>query len=117
MMLIGCFVLYGTLFTWLCGAIGLRFFFRNQGCSGARTAYAKSRVREIERALREYQLEWKECPRTKEPLIDGGYLDARNFTDPWGTAISFRCAVDGEKVVSAGPDQELGTADDITSDR
>ena len=88
--MIGCFVLYGTLFTWLCAAIGWRLFFRND-CSGARLPYAKARVRAIERAVAEYQLDWNECPRTKEALIDGGYLDARNFTDPWGTAISFSC--------------------------
>jgi hypothetical protein len=117
MMLIGCFVLYGTLFTWLCGAIGSRFFFANHCGPGPRLGYARARVLAIKRAVTEYQLDWKDCPRTKEALIDGGYLDARNFTDPWGKAISFRCCVDGDTVVSAGPDQEFGTTDDITSAR
>jgi hypothetical protein len=116
MMMIGCIVLYGTLFTWLCAAIGWRLFVWND-CPGPRTSYAKSRVRTIDRALTEYQLDWNECPRTKDTLIDGGYLDARNFTDPWGTAISWRCAADGQTVSSAGPDRELGTADDITNVR
>lgn len=114
--MIGCFVLYGTLFTWLCAAIGWRFVFKHDR-SGPRASYAKSRVRAIDRALTEYQLDWNECPRTKDALIDGGYLDARNFTDPWGTAISFRCSNDGQTVSSAGPDHELGTADDVTNER
>jgi hypothetical protein len=117
MMTIGCFVLYGTLFTWLCAAIGLRFFFTHSCSPGPRIAYAKSRVRAIERALTEYQLDWNDCPRPKDALIDGGYLDSRNFTDPWEKTISFRCSVDEDRVVSAGPDRIFGTADDVTNER
>jgi hypothetical protein len=116
-MMIGCFVLYGTLFTWLCAAIGFRFFWMHDDGPGPRLTYARSRVLAIEKALREYQLDWNECPGARDALIDGGYLDARNFTDPWGKAISFRCTVDGETVSSAGPDQTFGTADDIRNER
>lgn len=115
--MIGCFVLYGTLFTWLCAAIGFRFISMHRCGPGPRFTYARSRVFAIEQALREYKLDWNECPRTKDALIDGGYLDARNFIDPWGKAIAFTCTADGETVSSAGADRELGTADDIKNER
>jgi hypothetical protein len=117
MMMIGCFILYGTLFTWLCAAIGWRLLSPDRCRLPSRFRYAQSRVFAIEQALREYKLDWNECPPNRNALIDGGYLDARNFTDPWDKAISFTCSIDGEKVVSAGPDHEFGTADDVKNER
>lgn len=35
--------------------------------------------------------------------------------DPWGTTTSGTCDVAGATIVSAGPDRELGTDDDVTA--
>ena len=114
--MIACFVVYGTVFTWLCAAIGLRIFLGNRCGPGPRVRYAVSRVRAIDNAIAQYRLDRNECPRTAAALIEGGYADARNFTDPWGTAISFRCGVAEDVVISAGPDRAFDTPDDVRNE-
>lgn len=47
-----------------------------------------------------YGKRWHTCPTT---------------TDPWGTTTSGTCDVSGATIVSAGPDRELGTDDDVTA--
>lgn len=55
----------------------------------------------------------RSCP-TVEDLVTGRYLDStRRTTDAWGTEFQVGCE-DGEiAVVSAGPDLEFSTEDDI----
>lgn len=56
------------------------------------------------------------CPKTLEDLKAAGVTN-KVPKDPWGNAYEFTCpgkelAVD---VMSAGPDSEMGTADDIAN--
>lgn len=55
----------------------------------------------------------RECP-TVEELVGERYLDgSRRTTDAWDTPFQISCE-DGEvSVISAGPDLELNTEDDI----
>ncbi|MFU8779671.1 MAG: type II secretion system protein GspG, partial [Kiritimatiellia bacterium] len=45
------------------------------------------------------------------PYIRGGM---QAMTDPWGTPFVLRREGNEFRVTSAGPDQQMGTADDIT---
>ena len=56
----------------------------------------------------------QECPRS---IHDLGEFSYREPVDPWGTPLAFKCGapIRGVFVYSAGPDRELDTADDITS--
>ncbi len=58
------------------------------------------------------------CPAKLEVLNE--WMNHKDIRDPWGTDYRFRCrSLTGVTitVISAGEDQELGTADDIRSDR
>lgn len=54
-----------------------------------------------------------DCPSVSD-RIDEGILDrhARD-EDPWGSAFVIECEDADVDVISAGPDRELGTSDDI----
>jgi general secretion pathway protein G len=54
-----------------------------------------------------------DCPAV-EDLTEGGYLDrSRRTTDAWDHAFVVECEGDDILVMSAGPDGELSTEDDI----
>lgn len=54
------------------------------------------------------------CP-TASSLVDGHAVNEKiTATDPWGTPYAITCQDDDVRVRSAGPDQRLDTADDIT---
>lgn len=54
-----------------------------------------------------------DCPSVEE-LTEGGYLDSsRRTTDAWDNDFTVECEGDDVIVVSAGPDGEMGTEDDI----
>ena len=57
--------------------------------------------------------EHDECP-TIEDLLSEKILDKnKNTKDAWGNAFTIECDEDGATVRSAGPDEQMGTEDDI----
>ncbi|MCA9531391.1 MAG: type II secretion system protein GspG [Myxococcales bacterium] len=55
----------------------------------------------------------KDCP-TMDDLVQGQYLDKTKRTaDAWNTPFKIECDGDNVAVVSAGPDKQFGTEDDI----
>jgi hypothetical protein len=57
-----------------------------------------------------------ECP-TIADLVTTGALDSTDATtDPWGGLLRIECDGDDILVLSAGPDRELGTEDDVITD-
>ncbi len=55
----------------------------------------------------------EDCP-TVEDLVEEGYLDkGRRSTDAWDRDFQVECEGDNVVVVSAGPDGQFGTEDDI----
>lgn len=54
-----------------------------------------------------------DCP-TVEDLVEGAYIDrGKRTTDAWDNEFLIECDGDDIAVMSAGPDGELGTEDDI----
>ena len=54
-----------------------------------------------------------DCPGM-EDLTGGGYINsAARTADAWGTDFSIECEGDDIMVMSAGPDGQMGTEDDI----
>jgi len=112
-------ILCGVAVTWMCAAFGLRVsdaVFSIRGCR-SRIKPALLQVRAIESGLTQYQIDQNRCPRTKDDLIDSGFVVRTAFEDPWGTPIAFKCTSDDIRVRSAGPDRVFGTADDVTNER
>jgi general secretion pathway protein G len=55
------------------------------------------------------------CPRSIQELVAAGIV-GRMTRDPWGNDYEIRCTDDEQiDVATAGPDREMGTDDDITS--
>jgi general secretion pathway protein G len=96
------------------GGVGIMAFNRFQD---AQLDTARTEVIKIRGAIETYRVNKRgKCPKTMEDLKAAGFID-KVAKDPWGTTYEFKCP--GEKdqidVVSAGPDGEMGTADDIAS--
>jgi general secretion pathway protein G len=57
------------------------------------------------------------CPKGIDDLIAQGELSKNDTKDPWGTPFIYKCPgtdnPDGADVLSAGPDKQPGTEDDI----
>lgn len=72
------------------------------------------RARTIQNATQAYQMEeGGECPAVAV-LTAGGFLDStKDNADAWGNAFVIECGDDAIHVHSAGPDEQLGTEDDI----
>jgi hypothetical protein len=59
------------------------------------------------------------CPESLDELLP--FMNNRDTLDPWGTHYRFWCSRSADRdpalhVLSAGPDRELGTDDDLGSD-
>lgn len=96
------------------GGIGIMAFNRFQD---AQLGTARSEVAKVKGAIETYRVNKRgKCPKTMQDLKAAGIID-KVAKDPWGTDYEFKCP--GEKdqidVISAGPDAEMGTADDIAS--
>ena len=105
--------------TWTCAAFGLlvsQLVFGGQGCP-SRVRMASLRVREIDTAIAQFQIDQRRCPRTSGDLVAGKYVSAKGLVDPWGGPFQFNCTRDDTRVASAGPDGTFGTADDVTNER
>ncbi len=85
---------------------------------------AQASVRSIDDAVVTYKIKHKKLPNSvrdliddsgdKEPILKGG---EGAIQDPWGT--EYKLEKKGAKyyIVSAGPDTQFGTEDDIRSDK
>ncbi|MGD8859814.1 MAG: prepilin-type N-terminal cleavage/methylation domain-containing protein [Myxococcales bacterium] len=60
-----------------------------------------------------YMAENDECP-TVSDLVSAKILDKdKNVQDAWGNDFTIECDEDGATVRSAGPDEQMGSEDDI----
>jgi hypothetical protein len=109
-----CAILCGIALTWGCAGVGFARVWLT-GCRGpCKLGTTKMRVRTIEQAVFEYRTAENRWPTTAD-LVDEKYLSPRDLVDPWGTVIVYRYSGDDPTVISAGPDREFGTVDDIKS--
>ena len=104
------------------GAIGAKGVIGN--IEKARATAAKTGVDNIKEAVATYHIEKGKFPTLEqlisaegddEPMLDGG---EGALVDPWGT--QYKLEIKGKKrviVISAGPDGEFGTEDDVRSDK
>ena len=110
-------VLCGIAVTWAAAAFGLALL--APGSWDRRIPHMKAArylTAETASAVQVFRVVENRCP-TRDALVSGNYVDARELIDPWGTSITFNCALSGDVVVrSAGPDRVFNTADDIRSD-
>jgi len=61
-----------------------------------------------------YMVETDECPSNVEELVSSKTLKASASTqDAWGNDFVIECGDDGATVRSAGPDEQMGTEDDV----
>lgn len=82
--------------------------------------YQRARIRQAQTdaaAIRQmvvaYQIEFGGCPSVQD-LVDKQVLSASTTTkDPWGTPFAITCDDAEPSVISAGPDAQLNTEDDI----
>jgi hypothetical protein len=112
-------LLCGVALTWTCAAFGLlvsQFVFGSHGCP-SRVRIASLRVREIDTAITQYQIDHRRCPRGSDDLVAGKYVNPLGLVDPWKQPIDFACTDDDTRVASAGPDGIFGTTDDIMNER
>ncbi len=58
-----------------------------------------------------------ECPSSVDVLVESRDLDSGNrTTDAWGSEFTIQCDEHNDPVVySAGPDRQMGTADDLST--
>ena len=99
--------------------------FGNKG-QAARINATRASIAAIGSAVEVYQLDTGRYPASLDNLLngsgepnwDGPYLrgDASSIADAWGTPFSYKAASGSDyKIISAGPDLQLGSGDDITS--
>jgi len=83
---------------------------------------ALDQLKEMQKALEFHKLDTGEYPESLEALTEStadwpkGYIDSIPL-DPWGMSYIYRLTDEGDAVyelLSAGPDQEEGTNDDVT---
>ena len=97
------------------GGVGLMAFSRFQD---AQVDTAKKDVVQIEQAVQMYKMQKSsKCPKSMQDLKAAGMIN-KVTKDPWNTAYELKCPGDEGRqvdVISAGPDQEMGTEDDISN--
>lgn len=69
----------------------------------------------ISGVLKQYQLEHSAYPQTIEVLVTGKYLDPKSLKDSFDSAFYYKAPgrSQGYDLISAGPDKQFSTADDI----
>jgi general secretion pathway protein G len=95
--------------------VGLNAQFKKAQIRTARVATVKA-----EQAIGQYMMEnHGNCPATLDDVVRNLNLTRQQTRDPWGRDYTFKCPgtvnPDGIDVVSAGPDRQEGTTDDIKS--
>lgn len=79
----------------------------------ARVRSTKADAQTIRGAAVMYMSENDSCP-TVENLLEERILDKKtNTKDGWDNEFTIECDEDGPAVMSAGPDKQMGTEDDI----
>ena len=98
------------------GTIG--FAVNNQRKKG-QLQTAKIAANQIAQACIQYMLEnSNNCPTSMQDLVTNKNLP-KPQKDPWGTEFTIKCPgsqdSDGAEVISAGPDRQAGSEDDVKS--
>ena len=94
--------------------------------AGARVKTTRASISSIETAVGVYQLDTGRYPSSLDNLIsssgapnwNGPYIRGGKaaLVDAWGTPFVFKASNDGDfKIISGGPDAQVGGSDDITS--
>jgi general secretion pathway protein G len=79
----------------------------------ARIKQTSADAKAIASAAEMYLTEHDGCP-TLDELLSEKILDKnKNTKDAWGNAFTIECDEDGATVSSGGPDEQMGTEDDI----
>jgi general secretion pathway protein G len=60
-----------------------------------------------------YMAEHDDCPNVQQLVDDKILAKDKNTLDAWGNEFSIDCDEDGATVRSAGPDEQMGSEDDI----
>jgi general secretion pathway protein G len=60
-----------------------------------------------------YMAEHDDCPNVDQLVEDKILAKDKNVKDAWGNDFSIDCDADGATVRSAGPDEQMGSEDDI----
>jgi hypothetical protein len=79
----------------------------------AKTLYANVTSREVESALQNYFNDHNEYPTSLTELVPQYLSSADKLNDAWNNPLQLERTQDGLALVSAGPDAQFGTADDI----
>ena len=92
----------------------------NKSFQRAKEKIAKERIKEISQGVTTFMIDSNNtCPKSLDDLVAQKYVSKGSAKDPWGKDFVLRCPgqndVDGADVISAGPDKQDGTADDIKS--
>ncbi len=75
---------------------------------------ARTDAQSIRSAVQLYLMDHNDCPSNAQDLQEGGYLDrSKRATDPWDEPFRIECEGDEIYVLSAGPDKQWDTEDDI----
>ena len=90
----------------------------------ARLVAAQEGVNNLESAILTYQINYKKLPSSlddlvqpydgDQPIVRGG---AKVLEDPWGHKYQYERNGRDVVVISGGPDESIGTDDDIRSDK
>lgn len=99
--------------------------FSNRG-EQTRVAATRASIAAIGSAIEVYQLDTGRFPSSLDNLLtdsgepnwSGPYLrgDKAAIVDSWGTPFSYKASTGNDyKIISAGPDLQLGSSDDVTS--
>lgn len=79
----------------------------------ARVKATRANGQAIRAAAVMYMTENDNCP-TVQDLLEARILDKKtNTKDEWDNDFAIECDEEGPSVVSAGPDKQMGTEDDI----
>lgn len=94
------------------GGVGVMAFNR---FNDAQVSTARSQCGTIAGAVDLYKLQKRgKCPKSLQDLKASGFIK-QAAADPWGNDYEFKCEASGVEVISAGPDGELGTEDDLSN--
>lgn len=84
---------------------------------------ARISIGAIKGAVDRYEIDNGVYPPTLQSLItkgnennwNGPYMEDKALKDPWGSDFSYSVQENGVKIISAGPDTQVGSADDLTN--
>ncbi len=96
----------------IASAVGIAAF---DAWKRAQIEHATSNAREMRHAVKTFwvQRDATVCPDVERLLSDGLLERGSPKRDPWGGAWVIECDGEDATVVSAGPDRQRGTSDDI----